>query len=92
MVESSGALLRYLACNVDSNKIGDRGCKYLAKGRWNILTILTLGTTSLTIESNKINDKGIKNLAKAWWKHLSRVNLSSSCGYKDFNNVGNRGC
>jgi hypothetical protein len=41
-----------------NNSIGDEGCRHLSQVKWEYLTALYLGTTSIYLDFNSIGDKG----------------------------------
>lgn len=60
------------------NAIGDKGCRYLSKGRWDHLDKLCLRTTTANLDDNRIEAEGCRHLVKGKWDHLSMLFLGTT--------------
>ena len=60
--------------------MGLRGCRYLARGKWDNLKYLALSTNRFDVGDNQVESKGCRELAKAVWSKMESVYL---CMYSE---------
>ena len=58
--------------------MGLRGCKYLARGKWDNLKYLALSTNRFDVGDNQVESKGCEELAKAVWNEMEDVSMCTS--------------
>lgn len=85
MGTSDLAFPRYNSIYSGISKIGDKGCRYLSQGKWELLTILSLG-------DNEIRAKGCRHLTKGRWLHLNKMYLGTAALRLGNNKIGDCGC
>ena len=65
----------YTCGYVDSNEVGEKGCRHLSKAVWGELEVIYLCNCSVTQLGNNIGDRGCRHIGGGGWLRGEEVNM-----------------